>query len=160
MHKAKSHDLMPSATDFTTMEGVTCALAMARASNAPDSENGDDSGLTTCHASTLSLSASGVLVNHGASGGAAGAGCHVIERSDPEYFVSVEGIDNHVMEKHPITTTGGVAKSNRGWLPWSCANALSPGRGTAPTHLRRWSGSRRASMISALRWVTNNVLPR
>ena len=69
--------------------------------------------MTTYNVSTSQHSDNiGALVNHGANSGIAGANCCVIKATYS--FVNVEGIDNHVMDKHPIVTAGGITNSNRG----------------------------------------------
>ena len=60
--------------------------------------------MTTYHVSTSwHFDNTGALVNNATSGGIARADCHVIEATD--HFVNIEGIDNQVMEKHPVVRT-------------------------------------------------------
>jgi hypothetical protein len=57
----------------------------------------------------------GALIDRGANGGIAGNNCRVIEINDqPHRYVSVEGIDGHVMKWCRLVTAGAVTHSNRG----------------------------------------------
>ena len=79
----------------------------------PANDTVNTSMVTTYHVSASQHSDNtGALVDHGANGGITGADCHVIKAID--CFVNIEGIDNHVMEKHPLVMAGGITTSNRG----------------------------------------------
>jgi len=72
------------------IEGVTYSISMA---------------LITYHVSASRHSTKlGLLVDRGANGGIAGEDCCVIKTM--MRYVNVEGINNHVMEKHPIVMGG------------------------------------------------------
>ena len=71
------------------------------------------SPIATDHVSALQHSDKmGALIDCGANGGIVGADCCVIK--EMHHFINVKGIDNHVMEKHPIVTAGGITNSNKG----------------------------------------------
>ena len=90
--------------------GITYTINMTKSSPAIGMAN--DTLMTTYHVSASQHSDNtGALVDDGANGGITGADHHVTEAMDR--FVNVEGIDNHVMEKHPIVTAGGVTNFNR-----------------------------------------------
>ena len=94
------------------IKGITYTINMADFSPANGTVN--TPMMTTYHvsASWHSDDTTGALVDCGANNGIAGADCHIIKGMD--HFINVEGIDNQVMEKHPIVTAGGITNSNRG----------------------------------------------
>ena len=94
-----------------TINGVMYSINMTRFSIPTSSDI--SSPMATYHVSALQHSnKTGALIDHGANGGIAGADCHVIE--EMHCFINVEGINNHVMEKHQIVIAGGVSNSSKG----------------------------------------------
>ena len=94
-----------------TIDSVMYSISMARFSVPRCSYI--SSPMATYHVSALQHSNKvGALINHGANGGIVGADCHVIKEMHP--FINVEGIENHVMEKCPIVTAGGITNLNKG----------------------------------------------
>ena len=73
----------------------------------------------------------GALIDRGANGGITGDDCHVIEQDPNGCYINVKGIDNHVMEQHPIVMAGGIANSNRGPIILIMHQFALAGKGTS-----------------------------
>ena len=109
-YSAKTANATSHASDVT-IDGVTYSTSMAKFSVPMCSDI--FSPMATYHVSALQHSNKmGSLIDRGANGDIAGAGCHVIKET--HCFINVKGIDNHFMQKHPIVTAGGVTNSNKG----------------------------------------------
>ena len=107
-YSVKKADTAPHPADVV-IDGIRYAINMTRISILPTMDGHPPT--TTYHVSASRHSdKTGALVDCGANGGIARADCCIIEGTS--CFVNIEGIDNHIMEQHPIVSVDGITNSN------------------------------------------------